>query len=336
MTRSLARRSSSLLSLILLPLSLAALASGCAEGLAEEEEPALETLGQGLNYSGAANQFAGGFAPANAPYGGFGGGACTAVRTPVIFIHGNKVNSLFFDEPNSAGGLSAYDTLKAAGYNDCELFGITWLAASEQGATPEPLNYHTATKAARIRDFITAVKTYTGKSKVHIIAHSMGVSVAKHGITYGTLWGSIDRFINVAGGLRGLTACLPVGYANPLFPTCGSQNFFDSNTFGFWPDGSGGASNPRTGTSASVGFRYEPSRRTAVRFYTIGGGTADAIVGGVQCKYEPATALKAQLNVNIDHLSTFSNTGALMNNMLNTACTGTGCCTGYVGSCTAL
>jgi Lipase (class 2) len=343
MNRTIARRGLSIVvpALVL----LAVVASGCAPGLPEDEDvdpdvgeapTALGAVTQGLTYGGGANQFAGGFAPRNAPYGGFGGGACTAVRAPVIFVHGNKVNSLFFDEPNSAGGLSAYDTLKAAGYNDCELFGLTWLAPSEQGAAAEPLNYHTATKAARIRDFIQAVKAYTGKSKVQVIAHSMGVSVAAHGITYGSLWGSIDTFINVAGGLRGLSACLSVGYANPLFPTCGSQNLFDSNTFGFWPDGSGGAANPRTGSSTSVGLRHEPQRRTAVRFFTIGGGSADTIVGGAQCRYEPAPALKAQLNVAIDHLSTLTNTGALMNNMLTTSCTGTGCCAGYAGSCIAL
>jgi len=81
-----------------------------------------------------------------------------------------------------------------------------------------------------------------------------------------------------------------VGFANPAFPTCGSQNVFDSNIFGFWPDGAAGASNPRTGTSASVGFRREPERRPAVRFYTISGGDADTMVGGDQCKFNPAAA----------------------------------------------
>jgi hypothetical protein len=30
-----------------------------------------------LDYAGGSNQFAGGFSPSNAPYGGFGGGSCT-------------------------------------------------------------------------------------------------------------------------------------------------------------------------------------------------------------------------------------------------------------------
>jgi len=321
------------LSLILLMIGGAG--AGCAASTDEAPPGRLEsTVSQDVIFNGASNQFAGGFSPSNAPDGGFGGGNCVATRTPVIFVHGNSVNATFFAKPSSNGAPSVYDTLKAAGYNDCELFGITWLSSSEQAA--QQLNFHTSTKAARIRDFINAVKAYTGKSKVSILAHSMGVTVALHGITFGNLWGSIESFVNVAGGLKGLSSCLSVGFANAAFPTCGSQNVFDSNTFGFWPDGAAGAANPRTGTSTSVGFRHEPERRTGVRFFTISGGNADTIVGGDQCKFTSTAALKAQLNVGIDHLSTFTNTGSIMNTMLNSACTGTGCCAGYADPCSNL
>jgi Lipase (class 2) len=313
-------------------LLIVAGATACAAATDEALPGAPETTSvQGVVYNGPANQFAGGFQPSNAPNGGFGGGNCVASRTPVIFVHGNTVNATFIARPSSSGVPSVYDTLKAAGYNDCELFGITYLSPSEQAT--EPLNYHTPTKAALIRDFILAVKAYTGKSKVDILAHSMGVTVALHGITFGGLWGSIGSFLNVAGGLKGLSSCLAVGFANPAFPTCGSQNIFNANIFGFWPDGAAGAANPRTGTSASVGFRREPERRTAVRFFTISGGDADTKVGGDQCRFNAAPALRAQLDVEIDHLSSFSDTGAIMATMLGSACTGTGCCGGYAGSC---
>jgi len=313
-------------------LALAGAASGCAEAT---DDPAPESTAiQGVIYQGPSQQFAGGFSPGNAPDGGFGGGNCVATRTPVIFVHGNSVNATFFARPTTSGAPSVYATLKAAGYNDCELFGITYLSPGEQAT--QQLNFHTSTKAARIRDFIRAVKAYTGKSRVNILAHSMGVTVALHGITSGNLWGSIDRFVNVAGGLRGLSSCLAVGFANPAFPTCGSQNLFDANIFGFWPDGAAGASNPRTGTSASVGFRREPERRPTVRFFTISGGAADTMVGGDQCRFNASAALAAQLDVAIDHLATFSDTGAIMTTMLSSTCTATGCCAGYAGACTNL
>jgi triacylglycerol esterase/lipase EstA (alpha/beta hydrolase family) len=309
-------------------------APGCAEAADDDSGSFESTTLPHVVYNGAASQFAGGFKPSNAPYGGFGGGNCVATHTPIVFVHGNTVNASYIARPSSTGAPTVYDALKAAGYNDCELFGVTYLSTTEQG--DEPGNYHTATKAARIRDFIKDVKAYTGKSKVTILAHSMGVTVALHGITYGSLWSSIDTFINVAGGLRGLSTCLEVGYANPAAPTCGSQNIFDSNTFGFWPDGVGGASNPRTGTSSSVGFRNEPARRSAVRFFTISGGDQDEIVGGQQCQFNSAASLKAQLDISIDHLDSFSNSGAIMRTILGTSCTGTACCAGYTGSCTNL
>lgn len=311
-------------------LLVAALA-GCAIASDDASPDGTAAAAQGVIYNGAASQFAGGFHPANAPDGGFGGGNCVATRTPVIFVHGNSVNATFFARPTSSGAPSVYATLKAAGYNDCELFGVTYLSPGEQAT--QQLNYHTPTRAALIRDFIVAVKAYTGAPKVNILAHSMGVTVALHGITSGNLWGSIDRFLNVAGGLKGLSSCLAVGFANPAFPTCGSQNLFNANIFGFWPDGAAGASNPRTGTSAAVGFRREPERRPAVRFFTISGGAADTMVGGDQCRFNAAPALKAQLDVAIDHLSTFSDTGAVMATMLTSSCTGTACCAGYPGAC---
>src|SRR3954463_16091082 len=186
-----------------------------------------------LTYTGGANQFAGGFSPSNAPYGGFGGGSCTATHTPIVFLHGNGDEAKNWDYPPSTGVLSVYDEFKNAGYNDCELFGLTWLSSSERGA-PQ-LNYHNPTKAAMVRDFINAVKAYTGKSQVDVIAHSMGVTVAIHALDYGNLWGSVRKFIAISGGLRGLASCYWAGYATPAVTTCGSQNVFDSNVFGFFP-----------------------------------------------------------------------------------------------------
>ena len=113
-------------------LVLVAAGSGCAMGTGEGEPGDPEaTVVQSVIYSGASNQFAGGFSPANAPDGGFGGGNCVATRTPVIFVHGNRVNATFFAKPTTNGTPSVYDTLKAAGYNDCELFGITYLLPTE-------------------------------------------------------------------------------------------------------------------------------------------------------------------------------------------------------------
>jgi pimeloyl-ACP methyl ester carboxylesterase len=252
-----------------------------------------------LTYTGGSNQFAGGFSPSNAPNGGFGGGSCAATHTPIVFLHGNGDEAKNFDYPPSTGVASVYATFKAAGYNDCEIFGLNYLSSSERGA-PQ-LNYHTAAKAAMVRDFINAVKAYTGKSQVDVIAHSMGVTVGIHGIDYGNLWGSVRRFIAISGGLRGLASCYWAGYANPAITTCGSQNVFDSNIFGFFPPIAPGY-NPKLDDG---GYRDRPSGK-ATQFYSIRAGYNDQIacstnsfyVGcGDTSKFDSYTNVKAQLNV---------------------------------------
>ena len=60
-------------------------------------------IASALDYQGGADQFAGGFQPLGTPWGGFGGGACTASRTPVVFVHGNGDEAKNFDLPTSTG-----------------------------------------------------------------------------------------------------------------------------------------------------------------------------------------------------------------------------------------
>jgi pimeloyl-ACP methyl ester carboxylesterase len=315
-----------------------------------------------LTYTGSSNQFGGSFHPSNAPNGGFGGGSCTATHTPIVFLHGNGDEAKNFDYPPSTGVPSVYATFKNAGYNDCEIFGLNYLSASERSA-PQ-LNYHTATKAAMVRDFINAVKAYTGKSQVDVIAHSMGVTVGIHGIDYGNLWGSVRRFIAISGGLRGLASCYWAGYANPAITTCGSQNVFDSNTFGFFPPISPGY-NPKLDDG---GYRDKPSDK-ATQFYSLRAGYNDQIACstnsfytgcGDTSKFDSYANVKSQLNVGrgstaaqldynfndwsvfntaggdadgVGHFRAKNNTGVIQLNMLTTSCTGTGCCSGYGYSC---
>lgn len=314
------------------------------------------------DHQGGSFQFGGGFSPSNAPYGGFGGGACTASRTPVVFFHGNGDEAKNWDYPSSTGVASLTDSLRADGYSDCELFGLNWLSSTER-LTPN-LNYHKPSKVQLLADFIWDVKAYTGASQVDVVSHSLGVTMALYAIDEDGLWSSVRRFVGIAGGLRGLTACYWTGYANPLYTTCGSQNVFNSAIFGLYPH-SWATWNPRMGNG---GFRDDPAGKSTL-FYTIRADIHDEILCGTAssvsgCEnsavFDSRSNVRSQLDVGygtpaagldfdladwsffnllggdsggVGHLRARNNTGQIVRNMLRTSCTGTGCCAGYGDVC---
>ncbi|MGH8533264.1 MAG: extracellular native short-chain-length polyhydroxyalkanoate depolymerase PhaZ7 [Gammaproteobacteria bacterium] len=221
-------------------------------------------------------QYAGGFDP-GAGFGGFGGGECKAVRTPVVFIHGNADRAISWDSPVEGGVAghtpplrSVYEEFKERGYNDCELFGVTYLSAAEQRSPQD--NFHRRGKYEIIKEFIDAVLAYTGSATVDLVAHSLGVSMAIATLEANDAWAGIRRFVNIAGGIRGLNSCLYVGPANPIVATCGSQNIFDPYVFGFYP-----YYNRWTGATDERSLRRIPRRYRQVLFYTLHAGKHDQV-----------------------------------------------------------
>jgi pimeloyl-ACP methyl ester carboxylesterase len=326
--------------------------------------------------NGTAYQYAGGFDPgAGAGFGGFGGGDCKATKTPVIFIHGNGDNASSWDAPPgnvtgfSTPPNSVYAEMKARGYNDCELFGVTYLGEDERVLSNVGKNFHQPAKYLIIRNFIKAVKAYTGKSKVDIVSHSLGVTQTLATIKYYKLGSSVRKFINIAGGLKGLYTCYFTGFANPLVPTCGSQNLVNSNIFGFFPEGFFGVlwvTNSWTGSGTENSLRQAPKYRTKTRFYTITAGFKDEVTCSSSTfwsscnqssKFDAAPNVKAQLDVGagnnaaqvdfnwsdkspfnlmggdstngVGHFRSRDNTGSIIQRMLQTDCTGLDCAADY-------
>ncbi len=321
---------------------------------------------------GPEDQFAGGFDP-DTGYGGFGGGDCVARKPPIIFIHGNGDRAISWDSPIEGAiedyppvKRSVYEELKHQGYNDCELFGITYLSPTERNKPQD--NFHRRAKYRIINEFLNAVKAYTGHDKVDLVAHSLGVSMTMAALRSAGNWHSVRRFINIAGAIRGLSSCLVVGPANPLALTCGSENFFDRYTFGFYPYYNGWTGPGRTGYS----LRRAPQRHAHVDFFTIHAGVHDKIhcpppSDSSRCTagplFEDNANVHAQLNVgvgatespseagdsepdlprqeasdfqNIDtdgigHFKARNNTGEIIYTMLSTECEGLGCKGSYLG-----
>ncbi len=230
-------------------------------------------------------QFDHSFSNANRyPNGGFGGGSCQAVKTPVIFVHGNGDNAMSWlisphikSQGYSLPPKSVYDSFKEAGYNDCELFGVTYLSADERSAPQN--NYHNSVSQQMLADFIDDVKAYTGKAKVNIVGHSMGVSMAISSLSRHQKWSNVERFVGIAGGVRGLSSCLYTGYASAIAPTCNAQNLYNEHIFGFYPDSTLRlqGQNEWTGAKTSLSMRNMPGQHPNTRFYTISAGIHDQI-----------------------------------------------------------
>ncbi|MCW4453664.1 lipase family protein [Flavobacterium sp. MXW15] len=348
---------------------------GTAAALLPGQAQALDCgTNNGYTCQGTASQYAGGFNP-GVGHGGFGGGNCSASRTPVVFIHGNGDSAISFDMPPGAvtgyttPPRSVYDELKASGYNDCELFGVTYLDADER-AYPQ-FNYHEPATYQVLKTFIDKVKAYTGKSQVDIVAHSLGSSMALAMIKYHGYQGSVRRFVNIAGGLRGLQTCRSTGYQSAYAPTCNAEAYvypYNHYTFGLYP--SSGVTyfgyNRWTGSGAGS-LRTLPASYSGIRFYTITAGLRDQ----VQCfttsyssgcsdgaLFNGATNVIAQVDIGagsssygfdwnwsdgspynlgggdtsngVGHFRSKNNAGRIVANMLTTQCS-IDCASGYGG-----
>ncbi|WP_432557582.1 hypothetical protein [Granulicoccus sp. GXG6511] len=309
--------------------------------------------------------------------GGFGGQAdCTPERTPVVFVHGNADRATNWDSDitgpvgdRPVAPLSVYDEFRAAGYSGCELFGLTYLSEADQKVPQD--NYHEPDGYAEILDFVDAVRDYTGSEQVNIVSHSFGVSMSMAAMTWdaetrgGDGWHRVERFVNIAGGLRGLGSCRVVGYANPIAKTCGSQNVFGEYVFGFHPDGAGYANNDWTGAEGPRSLRSMPALHPEVAFYTISAGAYDQ----VHCTpndrfedcaqgalFEPSDNVRAQIDVGtgtpaahidndladgaifnmaagdldgVGHFKAKNNTGRILVEMLGTECRQAECTATY-------
>ncbi len=232
---------------ILKSLSTAASPSIAASSGATSPEADVSTSGQnGIGLTPhfrnwlAANGYSGyDFARDDLQGGSYGGKQSdrdSVINQPVIFIHGNSDSALGTEAPFT-GWAASIDYFLTQGYKTAELYATTWGPADPSLSSSQ---YHAKAYLTKIRAFIKAVKAYTGAAKVDVIAHSMGVTLARKAILGGAasdpmdggdydlgppLTGIVDAFVGIAAANRGLVNCYLSG---PMTPAC-------SDTNGFYP-----------------------------------------------------------------------------------------------------
>lgn len=175
-------------------------------------------------------------------YGSFGGKSMPeeqVIRVPVVFIHGNSDQALNpgTGDQYKTGWTNSIQYFKSRGFKAAELYATTWGPANSNYATDQT---HSCEYLTFLRKFVDAVLDYSGSDKISIVAHSMGVTLARKVIKGGShtdrdgtscdlgppLTGSVDTFIGIAGGNRGLTNCWGAGKF--MAPTC-------NDVTGFYP-----------------------------------------------------------------------------------------------------
>jgi pimeloyl-ACP methyl ester carboxylesterase len=223
-----------LVGLLLVPLAAAALTASPARADAPRCTP-IDTTGQptlGGNPGPAAPRYFARDFPAIAdqrlgyPIGGFGGIAWRAPlrHTPVVFVHGNQV-----DAQNWLDVMLQFQNL--AGYSMQEMYALSYNGLENYYAgapvatspTHEDADYvtqnptvlanggHGAADDDNVVDlcrFIEAVQTYTGSQQIDIVAHSLGVTLARRLMAlYPQLARDVVAFVGIAGANHGTTVC---------------------------------------------------------------------------------------------------------------------------------
>ena len=159
------------------------------------------------------------------PVGGVGGLHQRAPlhHTPVVFVHGNQA-----DAQNWLSPMLQFQNL--AGYSMQEMYAISYngLGNAYAGAPTTPPTApdedyfranpegfanggHGAANDDEVPDlcrFVRAVQAYTGSRHVDIVAHSLGVTIARKLMhDYPELARDVTAFVGIAGGNHGTTVC---------------------------------------------------------------------------------------------------------------------------------
>src|SRR4029077_11661882 len=157
------------------------------------------------------------------PIGGFGGirKGARLRHVPVIFVHGNRVDH---DD-----WYPVRDRFLKAGWTMQEMYALSYDGLGGNNGTgfftpnPERDAEHSAMGANNnapitsddvnvpdLYDFVLAVRRYTGSQKFSIVAHSLGVTVARKMLkVHRELRHDLVAFVSIAGANHGTSFCPP-------------------------------------------------------------------------------------------------------------------------------
>lgn len=136
------------------------------------------------------------------------GPALATCRDAVVLVHGNAGNPAQFD--------NTYVELRARGWEDDHILRPDW-----GSKTCPACNDHTGSEEVPVREALEEAIARACTGRIHVIAHSMGVTLAARQIVAYGLAGNVETFVGIAGAYRGLWSCGTWPFNVPT-ATCGA------------------------------------------------------------------------------------------------------------------
>jgi pimeloyl-ACP methyl ester carboxylesterase len=164
------------------------------------------------------------------PVIGFGSDVGRVERVPVIFLHGNN-DTPFATACNPFGRIQAFaQFFLDQGYHPRELWGLGYQGdqcdLAQDNTLRAGISHTTAAAVPILREFVQAVLDFTGARRVDIVAHSLGVTVAREWLLQDNAYRKVRALVAIDGPNHGIIDCSP----NPA-------NFFQlARNGGFTPN----------------------------------------------------------------------------------------------------
>jgi pimeloyl-ACP methyl ester carboxylesterase len=147
------------------------------------------------------------------PIIGFGSDVGRVEHDPVIFLHGNN-DSPFATACNPFGRVQAFaQFFLDHGYHLSELWGLGYQGdqcdLAQDNTHRSDVSHSTAAAVPILRQFVQAVLEFTGAKRVDIVAHSLGVTVAREWMLQDNAYRKVRALVAIDGPNHGIIDCSP-------------------------------------------------------------------------------------------------------------------------------
>jgi pimeloyl-ACP methyl ester carboxylesterase len=147
------------------------------------------------------------------PVIGFGSDIGRVEHIPVIFLHGNN-DSPFPTSCNPFGRIQAFaQFFLDNGYHPSELWGLGYQGdqcdLAQDNTHRSGISHTTAVAVPMLREFVRAVLDFTGAKRVDIVAHSLGVTIAREWMLEDKAFRKVRALVAIDGPNHGIIDCSP-------------------------------------------------------------------------------------------------------------------------------